>query len=123
MEPYSKIRMAVVRDGVSRNGTARRFGIDRGAVATAVGRAAPPDHRQPGTRARPKPDAQAGLIDETLRSDLAAPNKHRHAIPRILERLRDERGFGGYTAARDYLRSRRLRLKQVFAPKAHSCLT
>jgi hypothetical protein len=88
-----------------------------------VGHAAPQRRRQAGARVRPELDAHAGSFDETLGSDLEAPNKRRHAIPRVLEPLRDERGFGGCTAVRDYVCPRRLRLRQVFAPKAHRRLT
>jgi hypothetical protein len=41
VELYSKVRMAVLRDGVSRREAARRFGIDRETVAKMVGQAAP----------------------------------------------------------------------------------
>ncbi len=38
----------------------------------------------------------------------------------MFERLRDERGFdGGYTTVRDYVRPRRLALKEVFVPLVH----
>ena len=120
VELYSKVRMAVLRDGLSQRETARRFGIDRGTVSKMVGHAAPPGYRQAGARVRPKLDAHAGFIDEILKSDLTAPKKQRHTILRIFERLRDERGFdGGYTTVRDYVRPRRLSLKEVFVPLAH----
>jgi len=120
VELYSKVRMAVLRDGLSQRETARRFGIDRGTVSKMVGHAAPPGYRQAGARVRPKLDAHAGFIDEILKSDLTAPKKQRHTILRIFERLRDERGFdGGYTTVRDYVRPRRLSLKEAFVPLAH----
>jgi transposase len=132
VELYSKVRMAVLRDGMSRRGepwratgssaaaNARRFGIDRGTVAKMVGHAIPPGYRQAEARVRPKLDAHAGFIDDILKSDPTAPTKQRHTILRIFERLRDERGFdGGYTTVRDYVRPRRLALKEVFVPLTH----
>jgi len=120
VELYSKVRIAVLRDGLSQREAARRFGIDRGTVAKMVGHAAPPGYRRAGARVRPRLDAHAGFIDEILTSDLTAPKKQRHTILRIFERLRDERGFdGGYTTVRDYVRPRRLSLKEVFVPLVH----
>lgn len=37
VELYSKVRMAVLRDGLSQREAARRFGIDRGTVSKMVG--------------------------------------------------------------------------------------
>jgi transposase len=120
VELYSKVRMAVLRDGLSGREAARRFGIDRGTVAKMVGHSVPPGYRQGQPRVRPKLDAHAAFIDEVLKSDLSAPKKQRHTILRIFERLRDERGFdGGYTTVRDYVRPRRLSLKEVFVPLTH----
>ncbi len=120
VELYSKVRMAVLRDGLSRREAARRFGIDRGTVAKMVGHAVPPGYRQGQPRVRPKLDSHAAFIDEILKADLTAPKKQRHTILRLFERLRDERGFdGGYTTVRDYVRPRRLSLKEVFVPLAH----
>jgi transposase len=100
VELYSKVRMAVLRDGLSGREAARRFGIDRGTVAKMVGHSVPPGYRQGKPRVRPKLDAHAAFIDEILKSDLTEPKKQRHTILRLFERLRDERGFdGGYTSA------------------------
>lgn len=120
VELYSKVRMAVLRDGLSQREAARRFGIDRGTVSKMVGHGLPPGYRQAGPRIRPKLDAHAAFIDEVLKADLIAPKKQRHTILRLFERLRDERGFdGGYTTVRDYVRPRRLSLKEVFVPLVH----
>ena len=120
VELYSKVRMAVLRDGMSRREAARRFGIDRGTVSKMAGHSVPPGYRQDRPRARPKLDAHADFIDEILKTDPTAPKKQRHTILRIFERLRDERGFdGGYTTVRDYVRPRRLALKEVFVPLTH----
>jgi transposase len=120
LELYSKVRMAVLRDGVSHRETARRFGIDRGTVSKIVGHSVPPGYRRSQPRVRPRLDAHAAFIDEVLKADLSEPKKQRHTILRLFERLRDERGFdGGYTTVRDYVRPRRLALKEAFAPLVH----
>ncbi len=120
VELYSKVRMAVLRDGVSQREAARRFGVDRGTVAKMVEHSVPPGYRQTKALLRPKLDAHTAFIDEILRSDPSAPKKQRHTIQRIFERLRDERGFdGGYTTVRDYVRPRQLSLKEAFVPLAH----
>ena len=120
VELYSRVRMAVLREGLSRREVARRFGIDRGTVSKMVGHSIPPGYRRAQAPRRPKLDAHAAFIDEILRSDPSAPKKQRHTIKRIFERLRDERGFeGGYTTVRDYVRPRRQSLKEAFVPLAH----
>jgi transposase len=117
VELYSKVRIAVLRDGLSQGAAVRnrsQDGVEDG------GHRVPPGYRQAGSRVRPKLDAHAGFIDEILTSDLTAPKKQRHTILRVFERLRDERGFdGGYTPVRDYVRPRRLSLKEVFVPLDH----
>lgn len=120
VELYSKVRMAVLREGLSRREVARRFGIDRGTVSKMVGHSIPPGYRRAQAQRRPKLDAHLAFIDEILRSDPSAPKKQRHTIKRIFERLRDERDFeGGYTTVRDYVRPRRRSLKEAFVPLAH----
>jgi len=50
---YSKVSMAVLRDGLSQRQAARRFGIDCGTVSKMIGHPAPPVCRQAGARVRP----------------------------------------------------------------------
>ena len=120
VELYSKVRMAVLRDGLSRREAARRFGIDRGTASKVVGRTVPPGHRRAGARVRPKLDAHASFIDGILRGDLTAPGKRRHTVLRIFERPRDERGVdGGYATVRDHARPRRLSLREAFVALVH----
>ena len=120
VELYSKVRMAVLRDGLSHREAARRFGVDRGTVAKMVEHSVPPGYRQTKALRRPKLDAHTAFIDEILRSDPSAPKKQRHTIQRIFERLHEERGFdGGYTTVRDYVRPRLASMKEAFVPLAH----
>ncbi len=121
VELYGRVRIAVLREGMSKREAARRFGIDRGTVSKMTRHSAPPGYQRLEPVRRPKLDAHAGFIDEILKQNLEAPRKQRHTIQRIFERLRDERGFGGgYTTVRDYVRPRRLLLKEAFVPLAHA---
>ena len=61
-----------------------------------------------------------GVIDQLLEGDRVAPKKQRHTAKRIFERLREEHGFtGGYTIVKDYVRERRLRLREMYVPLSH----
>ena len=120
LDLYGRVRIAVLRHGVSRREVSRRFGIDRGTVAKMLLHSEPPGYRRSSEPRRPKLDAHTGFIDQILRDDIHAPKKQRHTIQRIYDRLREERGFdGGYTTVRDYVHPRRLSLKEAFVPLAH----
>jgi transposase len=117
---YRRVRFAVYRDGLSQREAALRFGIDRRTVAKMLEHSAPPGYRRSAEPRRPKLEAHAGFIDQILFDDLDIPKKQRHTVQRIYHRLCDERGFdGGYTTVRDYVRPRRLALKEAFVPLAH----
>src|SRR4051812_31219044 len=69
-------------------------------------------------------EAEAGallpVIDAILASDHSAPSKQRHTAQRIFERLRSEYGYaGGYTVVKDYVRLKRVRMKEAFVPLSH----
>ncbi len=69
---------------------------------------------------RPKLADHVGFIDQILDEDERVLRKQRHTAQRILERLRDERGYdGGYSTVRDDLRPRRQARREVFAPLQH----
>ena len=98
VELYGRVRLAVLRDGMSQREAARRFGIDRGTVARILKHSTPPGYTRVMPVRRPK------LADHVS----------------FIERLRDERGYdGGYSAVRDYLRPRRLARKEAFIPLTH----
>jgi hypothetical protein len=61
---------------------ARRHGVSRRTVKTALGSAMPPP-RKPPVRSRPLVLTPVlAVVDEMLRSDLSAPRKQRHTIER-----------------------------------------
>ena len=120
VELYRIVRHAVFREGLSQREAATRFGLDRGTVKKMLEHPEPPGYRRSAPRTRSRMDAHAGFVDAILTADLDAPKKQRHTIQRIYERLVEERGFqGGYTTVRDYVRPRRLAMKEVFVPLAH----
>ena len=120
VELYRIVRHAVFREGLSQRDAATRFGLDRGTVKKMLEHPEPPGYRRSAPRTRSRMDAHAGFVDAILTADLDAPKKQRHTIQRIYERLVEERGFqGGYTTVRDYVRPRRLAMKEVFVPLAH----
>jgi len=117
---YGRVRIAVLRRGISRREAARRFGIDRGTVTKMLAHSEPPGYRRVCEPHRPKLNAHTGFIDQILHDDLHVPKKQQHTIQRIYDRLCEERGFdGGYTTVRDYVHPRRLSLKEAFVPLAH----
>lgn len=77
----------------------------------------PPGYRLTRPRPQPQLDRFIPIIDQILDGDRSAPPKQRHTAKRILGRLQAEHGFGGsYTIVKDYVREKRLRLREVFFP-------
>jgi transposase len=80
----------------------------------------PPGYRQSKRRRKPKLGPYLGIIDRILEDDRHAPPKQRHTAKRILDRLREEHGFtGGYTIVKDYVREKRIRMREVYFPLDH----
>jgi transposase len=62
-----------------------------------------------------------GVIDAILEEDKSTPPKQRHTAKRIFERLREEHEFaGGYTIVKDYVRTAKLRSREMFVPLTHA---
>ena len=120
MEIYQRVRRACHVEGMSIREAARVFGLHRDTVRKMLMFSLPPGYRRSGAAARPKLDPYSGVIDRILEEDQARPRKQRHTAKRILERLRDEHAFaGGYTIVKDYVRERRLRMREMFVPLVH----
>jgi transposase len=57
------------------------------------------------------------VIDRILEDDRKAPRKQRHTAKRIFDRLKAEHGYdGGYTIVKDYVRDKKLSLREVYFP-------
>jgi len=120
VELYGRVRRAVYVEGMSRREAARRFGIDPRTVAKMLAFSVPPGYRWSRPPARPKLDPFVAIIHQILEEDQGRPAKQQHTSKRIFERLRDEYGYGGgITIVRDYVRERRLRLREMFVPLRH----
>ena len=117
VELYGRVRRAVFVEGMSQREAARYFGIDPRTVAKMLRFAVPPGYRRTKPPRRPKLDPFTGIIDRILEEGSAKPTKQRHTAKRLFERLRDEHGYGGgYTTVKDYVRTRRRQMREVFVP-------
>ena len=109
-------------EGMSVREAAREFGLHRDTVRKMLKYSSPswvPAEQHARCR-RPKLEPYIGVIEGILEEDRVAPKKQRHTTKRIFERLREEHGFrGGYTIVKDYVRGRRLRMREMFVPLSH----
>ena len=121
MDLYRRVRLACHREGLSRREASRQFGIDRKTVAKILLHSEPPGYRRREPPKRPKLAPFTAIIDRILAEDRTVHRKQRHTAKRIFERLRDEHGFTGkQTIVKDYVRERRLCLREMFVPLAHA---
>ena len=117
---YARVRRACIVEGMSVREAAREFGLHRDTVRKMLRYSVPPGYRRSKPVRRPKLEPYVGVIDQLLEGDRVAPKKQRHTAKRIFERLREEHGFtGGYTIVKDYVRERRLRLREMYVPLSH----
>ena len=120
MEMYARVRRACMVEGMGIREAAREFGLHRDTVRKMLKHSIPPGYRRQRAPRRPKLEPYVGVIDQLLEEDKVAPKKQRHTVKRIHERLRAEYGFrGGYTIVKDYVRERRLRLREMYVPLSH----
>ena len=104
-------------EGMGIREASREFGLHRDTVRKMLQYSVPPGYRRQRAAQRPKLEPYTGVIDRILEEDKVAPKKQRHTAKRIHERLRAEYGFrGGYTIVKDYVRERRLRLREMYVP-------
>ncbi len=107
-------------EGMGIREASREFGLHRDTVRKMLQYSVPPGYRRQRAAQRPKLEPYTGVIDRILEEDKGVPKKQRHTAKRISERLRAEYGFrGGYTIVKDYVRERRLRLREMYVPLVH----
>ena len=82
---YLRVRLACHHDGLSQRGAARRFGIDRKAVAKILKHSVPPGYQRGRPPKRPKLDPYTAIIDQILVDDKSESKKQRHTCKRIFE--------------------------------------
>ena len=120
MEMYARVRRACVVEGMGIREAAWGFGLHRDTVRKMLQYSVPPGYRRQRAPRRPKLEPYVGVIDQLLEGDKGVPKKQRHTVRRIFERLREEHNFpGGYTIVKDYVRERRLRLREMYVPLSH----
>ncbi|MEE9211069.1 MAG: IS21 family transposase [Phycisphaeraceae bacterium] len=118
---YARVRRACRVDGMSVHEASRVFGLDRKTVRKMLKFSVPPGYRRRSSPRRPKLDPFIAIIDRILEEDRHCHRKQRHTAKRIFERLGDEHGFeGGYIIVKDYVRSQRLRRREMFIPLDHA---
>jgi transposase len=119
MEWWTKIRLEVSREEVSKRGILRREGIGWDTLKKILKHSEPPGYHLQEPRPKPKIGPYLERITQIIEADKALPKKQRHTAKRIYERLR-EVGYGGkYTQVKDAVRML-LRVKQeVFMPLVH----
>jgi transposase len=120
VEMYLRVRHACLVDGRSQRQAAKEFGIDRRTVGKMLEEAVPPGYRREKLIVKPKLEGHREFIDEILESDRKSPPKQRHTAQRILQRLKEERGFSGqYTIVREYVAQALKKKKEMFIPLEH----
>lgn len=117
MFEYDLVRRLHYRDGLSKHEISRRTGLHRKTINKMLLYARPPGYRLQHPRPKTKLGPFLGIIDQILQDDRQAPPKQRHTAKRILSRLKEEYGFtGSYTIVKDYVREKRVRMKEVYFP-------
>ena len=120
VEMYARVRPACMVEGMGIREAAREFGLHRDTVRKMLRYSVPSGYRRSKPVRRPKLEPYVGVIEAILDGDRIAPKKQRYTVKRIFERLRGEHNFpGGYTIVKDYVRERRLRLREMFVPLSH----
>jgi len=120
VEVYGAVRRYVLVEEHSRREAARVFGLSRDTIAKMCRFSVPPGYQRSKPPEKPKLGPLMPVIDAILASDRSAPPKQRHTAQRIFERLRSEYGYaGGYTVVKNYVRLKRVRMKEAFVPLTH----
>lgn len=114
---YDLVRRMYYRESLSKREISRRTGYHRRTIDRMLQYSAPPGYRLNKPRPKNKLGPFIPIINQILEQDRQAPKKQRHTIQRIFDRLKAEHGFtGGYTIVKDYVRDKRIRLREVFFP-------
>ncbi len=125
---FARIRRDARVEELGIRALARKHGVGRDTVRTALSRPDPPPRKTP-VRVSPRLGPFKAAIDDMLRQDLDAPRKQRHTATRVLARLVDEHGATdlSYSTVRDYVRVRRAQIDreagrrvEVFVPQEHA---
>ncbi len=120
MHVWTKVRLAVLRDGMSKREACRKFDLNFRTVQKIIQNEEPPGYRATQPRSKWKLGPFVEIIHGILEADKKVHHKQRHTGKRIFERLRDEYGYtGGLTIVRDEVRLWKSAQKEVFVPLTH----
>ena len=110
VEDYEKIRKAIVRDGMSERGAAKRFRHGRATITKMLKHPSPPGSRRTRAVACPVLDPVKGVIDAWVEDEIerGVCGKQRSNATVIWKRLCEEHGFtGSVYPVRRHLREKR----------------
>jgi transposase len=117
MFEYDLVRRMYYRENLSKREISRCTGYHRRTINRMLQYSAPPGYRLNKPRPKNKLGSFIPIIDQILEEDRQAPKKQRHTVQRIFDRLKAEHGFtGSYTIVKDYVRDKKIRLREVFFP-------
>jgi transposase len=119
MDWWTKIRLEVSRQRVSKREILRREGIGWDTLKKILKHSEPPGYRLQEPRPKPKIGSYLERIAQIIEEDKALPKKQRHTAKRIYERIREMGYEGKYTQVKEAVREL-VRVKQeVFMPLIH----
>jgi transposase len=119
MEFWTKIRLDVLRDGVSKREILRREGIHWETLKKILNHSEPPGYRTKSIRQKPKIGPYLDFIARILEQDNDFPKKQRHTAKRIYERIKEIGYTGKYTQVKETVRGIERSRKEVFMPLIH----
>jgi transposase len=119
MEFWTKIRLDVLRDGVSKREILRREGIHWETLKKILSHSEPPGYRIKSVRQKPKIGPYLDFIVRILDQDNDFPKKQRHTAKRIYDRLIEIGYTGKYTQVKEAVRAIQRSRKEVFMPLIH----
>jgi transposase len=121
MLEYDLVRRLYHHENLSRRAISRRTGYHRRTIDRMLQYSSPPGYQLKNPRPKSKLDPFLPIIDQILKEDKKAPKKQRHTAKRIFDRLKEEHAFSGsYTIVKDYVRAKKLKLKEVYFPLQQS---
>ncbi len=119
MDFWTRIRLDVLRDGVSKREILWREGIHWETLKKILTHSEPPGYRIKSARSKPKIDPYRDKIAQILEQDKQFPKKQRHTVKRIYERITEMGYTGKYTQVKVAVREIKQRQKEVFMPLIH----
>ncbi len=119
MEFWTKIRLDVLREEVSKREILRREGIHWETLKKILSHSEPPGYRIKTARPKPKIGPYLEQITEIIEEDKHFPKKQRHTATRIYHRIKEMGYQGKYTQVKEAVREIKRVKREVFMPLIH----